>query len=93
MTDGREVVEDYRAIQLSLRAHPLPSCGPSSTGGDRPLRRSRPMKDGRRDRGRRIVLIRQRPGKGNVTFITIEDETGIANIIVWQRGSRRSGGS
>jgi error-prone DNA polymerase len=32
-----------------------------------------------------IVLIRQRPGKGNVTFMTIEDETGIANLIVWQR--------
>jgi len=32
-----------------------------------------------------IVLIRQRPGAGNVTFITLEDETGIANVIVWQR--------
>jgi error-prone DNA polymerase len=32
-----------------------------------------------------IVLVRQRPGAGNVTFVTIEDETGVANIIVWQR--------
>jgi error-prone DNA polymerase len=33
-----------------------------------------------------IVLIRQRPGSANnVTFITIEDETGVANIIIWQR--------
>jgi error-prone DNA polymerase len=33
-----------------------------------------------------IVLIRQRPGSANnVTFVTIEDETGVANIIIWQR--------
>src|SRR5690606_4468163 len=32
-----------------------------------------------------IVLVRQRPGKGNVTFITLEDETGIANALAWQR--------
>jgi error-prone DNA polymerase len=42
-------------------------------------------RDGRRIEIAGIVLIRQRPGKGNVTFLTIEDETGIANIIVWQR--------
>jgi error-prone DNA polymerase len=30
-----------------------------------------------------VVLVRQRPGNGNVVFCTIEDETGIANIVVW----------
>ncbi len=43
------------------------------------------IKDGRKVRLSGIVLIRQRPGKGNVTFITVEDETGIANVIIWQR--------
>ena len=43
------------------------------------------IKDGRKVELSGIVLIRQRPGKGNVTFITVEDESGIANVIVWQR--------
>ena len=43
------------------------------------------LKDGSRVEVAGIVLIRQRPGNGNVTFITIEDETGVANIILWQR--------
>ena len=41
------------------------------------------VKDGSRVDVAGIVLVRQRPGKGNVTFITIEDESGIANIIIW----------
>ena len=32
-----------------------------------------------------LVLVRQRPGKGNAVFITLEDETGVANIILWAR--------
>jgi error-prone DNA polymerase len=86
MTEGREVVEDYEAVQLSLRAHPLAFLRPELDRhriircGD--LAR---MKDGARVEVSGIVLIRQKPGKGNVTFITIEDETGIANIILWQR--------
>ncbi|MGL5362989.1 MAG: OB-fold nucleic acid binding domain-containing protein, partial [Bosea sp. (in: a-proteobacteria)] len=32
-----------------------------------------------------IVLVRQRPGKGNAIFITLEDETGIANVVLWAR--------
>src|SRR3546814_4532264 len=32
-----------------------------------------------------LVLIRQRPGKGNAVFITLEDETGIINVLVWAR--------
>jgi error-prone DNA polymerase len=85
LTGGREVVEDYRTVQLSLRAHPLAflreSLGPkvATCAGLARLR------DGARVEVAGLVLIRQRPGKGNVTFITLEDETGIANIILWQR--------
>ena len=32
-----------------------------------------------------IVLVRQRPGKGNAIFVTIEDETGVTNIVLWAR--------
>jgi error-prone DNA polymerase len=86
MTEGREVVEDYSSTSLSLRGHPvaflreeldrrrITRCGDLAR-----------IKDGARVEVAGLVLIRQRPGKGNVTFITIEDETGIANAILWQR--------
>jgi error-prone DNA polymerase len=86
LTGGREVVEDYRTVQLSLREHPL-----AFLRGELERRRMvscaglARMKDGARVELAGIVLIRQRPGKGNVTFITLEDETGIANVILWQR--------
>jgi error-prone DNA polymerase len=41
--------------------------------------------DGRKLQVAGVVLIRQRPGKGNAVFITIEDETGIANALLWSR--------
>ena len=86
MTGGREVVEDYRSIQLSLRAHPL-SFLRAELERRKIVRCSdlARIKDGRRIDIAGIVLIRQRPGAGNVTFLSIEDETGIANIIIWQR--------
>ena len=86
LTEGREVVEDYRAVQLSLRAHPLAFLRPEL---DRrnilPAAALRRAKDGQKVRVAGIVLVRQRPGKGNVTFMTLEDETGIANALAWQR--------
>ena len=36
-----------------------------------------------------MVLVRQRPGKGNAIFMTIEDETGICNILLWARDFKR----
>jgi len=36
-----------------------------------------------------VVLIRQRPGKGNALFITLEDETGITNVLLWSRDFER----
>ena len=86
LTEGREVVEDYRAVQLSLRSHPAAFLRPELTRlGVTPSGRLAAMKDGAKVVVAGIVLIRQRPGKGNVTFITLEDETGIANAIAWQR--------
>jgi error-prone DNA polymerase len=86
MSDGREVVEDYRSLQLSLRAHPLSFL--RAELNKRKIIRCADLarvKDGRRVEIAGIVLVRQRPGSTNVTFLTIEDESGIANIIVWQR--------
>src|SRR4028118_689879 len=86
MAEGREVVEDYRSIQLSLRAHPLTFL--RSDLERRGIVRCADLariKDGRKVEVAGIILVRQRPGSTNVTFITIEDETGIANAILWQR--------
>jgi len=86
LTAGREVVEDYRAIQLTLRDHPLAFVRDElARRGAVPCAELQRIRDGRKVRLAGIVLIRQRPGAGNVTFITLEDETGIANVIVWQR--------
>ncbi len=85
MTPGRAVVEDYRAIGLSLRDHPVSFLRPMLTG-----RRITPCADlvKRRDGTRLtvagLILVRQRPGSARgVLFVTIEDETGHANLIVW----------
>ncbi len=85
LTEGREVVEDYRALQLSLRAHPLAFLRQEFTRrgitrcADLPY-----IKDGRHVEVAGIILVRQKPGSAKgVLFITIEDETGIANGILW----------
>jgi error-prone DNA polymerase len=90
MSLGEQVADDYRALKLSLKAHPMKllrgrfdqegvlSCGTLLS-----------TPDGTFVRAAGLVLIRQRPGEGNVIFITVEDETGIANIIVWNRMMER----
>ena len=82
---GEEVVADYQTQWLSLKAHPLAFLRASL--GDRGFIRAADL--ARHDSNRLVqvagvVLIRQRPGSAKgVCFITIEDETGVANIVVW----------
>ncbi|WP_316204516.1 OB-fold nucleic acid binding domain-containing protein [Bradyrhizobium sp. SZCCHNS3051] len=85
MTQGREVVEDYRAAGLTLRAHPLPFLREQLTDrGIVPCQHLRQAKDGARITVSGLVLVRQKPGSAKgVMFITLEDETDIANLIVW----------
>ncbi len=85
LTAGREVVEDYRSTQLTLRAHPV-----SFLRGELDLRRItrcgdlKGLKDGTRVEVAGLILVRQRPGSAKgVVFVTLEDETGIANAILW----------
>ncbi len=85
MSQGEHVIADYRATGLSLRAHPCALLRPKLAAGKiLPCQDATTQRDGRTIRTAGIVTVRQRPGtaKGTV-FITIEDETGIANIIVW----------
>ena len=84
LTEGREVVEDYRATQLSLRAHPLAFLRPTLAAGRMVRCEELAHMDGRHVEVAGIILVRQRPGSAKgVLFITIEDETGVANGILW----------
>ncbi len=87
MPPGEEVIEDYRTLSLSLKGHPVGFLR-------RDLAAIRTMPAGSlpatRDRSHvrigGLVLVRQRPGTAKgVIFLTLEDETGIANVIVWPK--------
>jgi len=85
MTAAREVVEDYRSLQLSLRGHPI-SFLRDQLDAMRIVRCGdlRSIRDGRNVEVAGVILVRQRPGSAKgVLFVTIEDETGIANGILW----------
>ena len=85
MSLGEQVIADYRSTGLSLRTHPCALLRDRlSAAGARSCAEAARSRNGARLRTAGIVTVRQRPGtaKGTV-FITIEDETGIANIIVW----------
>jgi error-prone DNA polymerase len=85
MSKGRQVVEDYRSVGLSLRDHPVAFL--RATLNERRIARCADLarwRDGARLTVAGIVLVRQRPGSARgVLFVTIEDETGHANLIVW----------
>ena len=85
MAPGQRVAEDYRTLRLSLKAHPLALLRPDLVANDFiPCRRLDPVRHGGHARIAGLVTARQRPGSAKgVVFITIEDETGIANLIVW----------
>ena len=82
---AEHVVNDYQTIRLSLKAHPMGflrehyAAQKFITADQLPS-----VRDGRRASMAGLVLIRQRPGSAKgVCFITLEDETGIANLVVW----------
>ncbi|MGJ7038767.1 error-prone DNA polymerase [Shinella sp. BE166] len=87
MTAGNEVVEDYGHVGLTLRAHPVSflredlqrqkilSCHVATN-----------LRDRTRVETAGVILVRQRPGSAKgVIFVTLEDETGIANLVVWRK--------
>jgi error-prone DNA polymerase len=85
MTAGSEVVEDYGHVGLTLRRHPLAFLR-ADLAGRRIVTCTEAMqaRDGLWLEAAGLVLVRQRPGSAKgVMFITLEDETGIANLVVW----------
>jgi error-prone DNA polymerase len=87
MPVGEEVVNDYRFLRLSLRAHPAQFLRADLTArGILQNESLRSLAKGARARVSGLVTCRQRPGSANgVIFMTIEDESGMANIIVWPK--------
>jgi error-prone DNA polymerase len=83
---SEHVLADYQTIRLSLKGYPtqflrdlfraerIMSCAEVASA-----------KDGARCRAAGIVLVRQMPGAKGVVFVTLSDETGIANVVVWPR--------
>jgi error-prone DNA polymerase len=92
MTAGSEVVEDYGHVGLTLRRHPV-----DFLRADLTIRRivtcteAMEARDGGWLEAAGLVLVRQRPGSAKgVLFITLEDETGIANLVVWPQTFEKS---
>ncbi len=84
---GEHVVQDYASVRLSLKAHPMSFLRAEMTGrGVVTNDQLGALPVDRRVKLAGLVLVRQRPGTASgVIFATIEDETGIANIIVWPK--------
>ncbi|MDX8462793.1 error-prone DNA polymerase [Mesorhizobium humile] len=83
---GEHVVHDYRSLGLSLKEHPVAFLRERlDRAGVTPNARLPSVRDGRRVSVAGLVLVRQRPGKGNAIFLTLEDEKSIANVIIWPR--------
>jgi error-prone DNA polymerase len=85
LTASQEVVEDYRHLSLTLRAHPV-SFLREGLAAERysPCAALAEARNGERLSVAGLVLVRQRPGSAKgVIFATLEDETGIANVVVW----------
>jgi error-prone DNA polymerase len=85
MTAGREVVEDYRSKGLTLGTHPVGFLRRElSERGFAACATLRNVPNGQRISVAGLVLVRQMPGSANgVMFITLEDESDVANLIIW----------
>ena len=84
---GEHVALDYSTMRLSLKAHPVSFLRSRfAARGVAPNERLQHIDDRKRVSVAGIVLARQRPGTASgVIFATLEDETGVANIVVWPR--------
>ncbi len=86
-----QVVADYQTIRLSLKGHPMEFLRAMFAGENAiACKDVCHEKDRQRVRCAGVVLVRQRPGSAKgVVFMTLEDETGIANVVVWPKVMER----
>jgi error-prone DNA polymerase len=86
LTDFEEVGWDYRRTSHSTRRHPLEPMRASLIRQNLPDARTvASMQNGAKIRYAGLVICRQRPGTaGGVVFMTLEDETGFVNAVIWE---------
>ena len=82
---SEHIVADYQTLGLSIKGHPMMFLrNLYKSGGAIPCSETKKLIHGKRVKVAGIVLIRQKPGSAKgVVFMTIEDETGIANLVIW----------
>jgi error-prone DNA polymerase len=87
LSDAAHVVEDYATTGLSLKAHPVSFVRPQLISlYVTPTGNLSKMKNGDAIKVAGLITVRQRPGTAKgVLFVTIEDETGFANLVVWEK--------
>jgi len=85
ITTSEHIVADYQTLGLSIKGHPMMFLrNLYKSGGAIPCSETKKLIHGKRVKVAGIVLIRQKPGSAKgVVFMTIEDETGIANLVIW----------
>ncbi|WP_174273201.1 error-prone DNA polymerase [Sphingomonas bacterium] len=87
---SEHVAADYQTTRLSLKQHPMRFLrGLFGGEGVRSAAELRALPDGRRAKAAGVVLVRQRPGNGKAIFVTLEDETGVINVLLWARDFER----
>lgn len=89
--EGEDIVADYRHLGFSLRRHPLALLRERLVAhGIATAEAVRALPNGARVYAGGIVITRQRPSSASgVTFITLEDETGYLNLVIWERLAER----
>ncbi|HUO79194.1 MAG TPA: error-prone DNA polymerase [Steroidobacteraceae bacterium] len=89
--EGEDIVADYRSLGLTLGRHPVALLRERlEARGLLSAARLRELPHGARARACGLVLVRQRPGSASgVTFVTLEDETGVVNLVVWRNIAER----
>jgi error-prone DNA polymerase len=90
-TEGEDIAADYRHVGVSLGRHPLFLLrNKLDAAGIKTAREVADLAAGARVRSAGLVITRQRPSAASgVTFVTLEDETGYLNLVVWERLAQR----
>ena len=90
-TEGEDIAADYRHMGVSLGRHPLILLRSKlDVAGIKTAREVADLAPGARVRSAGLVITRQRPSSASgVTFVTLEDETGYLNLVVWERLAQR----
>jgi error-prone DNA polymerase len=86
---SEHVLTDYQTLRLSLKAYPTEFLRAHfDDEGFVTCKGVGELKDGAAVRCAGVVLVRQRPGEGTAIFVTLSDETGVCNVVIWERTFR-----